>query len=404
MGVNVRRDKVTRFPKTYLALGRFSLKTMAKDQLASLDIDQCLRSYDYHLPDHLIAQNPVIPRDMSRLLVVNAQEHHHGIFSDLTTLLKPGDLLVMNNSKVIPARLYGRKLNPANFSSPGSAVEILLLEPRYEDEWLALVKPGRRLKPGATIVFGDLDPPILKAKVIATDSETHGRILKFEWDRSIAMMDILETIGNLPFPPYIHSSQAQPDQYQTIYASQPGSVAAPTAGLHFTPALLKKLQHRGIQHQFVTLHVGIGTFRPVESDIITDHTMHSEWIQVPSETVEAITRTHKQGGRVIAVGTTTVRALESMAQHNPQAAFEGKSQLFIYPGYRWRVIDGLITNFHLPRSSLLMMVSALIGRQRLLSIYNDAIAQSYRFYSFGDAMLITPEAQKAHMQTLLTRG
>ncbi len=364
------------------------------DVLSSvLNLDQCLSSYDYELPKRLIAQNPVVPRDQSRLLVVQRQGHQHCTFSDLKALLSPGDLLVLNNSKVLPARLLGHKQNPTHPKQHGVEVEVLLLEPRTESQWLALVKPGRRLKPGTEILFGPPQNPTLTAQVMATEPETRGRILQFHWDTRRPWMDILEERGTIPFPPYIQASQAQPEQYQTIYASQAGSVAAPTAGLHFTSALLQELEKKGISHHFVTLHVGIGTFRPVETARITDHRMHAEWIQVPSETVEAIAQTRRQGGRVIAVGTTTVRALESMAQQGNVRPFQGKSDLFIYPGYRWQMVDGLITNFHLPCSSLLMMVSAFMGRQRLLDLYTEAIAHNYRFYSFGDAMFITPEAK-----------
>ena len=362
-------------------------------------LDHCLSSYDYDLPESLIAQNPVEPRDRSRLMVVRQTAHDHRHFSDLADILKPGDLLVFNNSKVLPARLLGHKQNPLHPSQPGLAVEVLLLEPRSDRQWLALVKPGRRLKPGAEISFGPPEQPTLTAQVLATDPETRGRLLKFDWNPERPWMEVLEELGTVPLPPYIQDSQATPEQYQTVYASQLGSVAAPTAGLHFTPSLLQKLDDRGVSHRFVTLHVGIGTFRPVENEHIKDHAMHAEWIQVPAETVEAIAQTRDQGGRVIAVGTTTVRALESMAQKNLNHPFEGKSDLFIYPGYRWRVVDGLITNFHLPRSSLLMMVSALIGRQRLLDLYADAIAQHYRFYSFGDAMFITPDATPSDNQS-----
>lgn len=358
-------------------------------------IDQCLSSYDYVLPDDLIAQNPVTPRDISRLLTVLPQGHLHRRFTDLPSLLQPGDLLVMNNSKVIPARLRGYKRN-ASTPNPGSTVEVLLLEPVQETQWLALVKPGRRLKPGAIIDFGHPTHPVLSAEVVAIDPSTRGRILAFHGSSACSLMDQIHQLGTLPLPPYITQSQASPEQYQTVYAQNPGSVAAPTAGLHFTPDLLHSLEQQGIHHRFVTLHVGIGTFRPVEVEDITQHAMHSEWLQVPQDTVEAMIRTREQGGRIIAVGTTTVRALESLPPE-PQA-YEGRSHLFIYPGYRWRWVDGLITNFHLPRSSLLMLVSALIGRQRLLDLYQVAIQERYRFYSFGDAMLITPEANAARSQ------
>lgn len=361
-------------------------------------LEQRLTGYDYDLPETLIAQTPVVPRDQSRLLVVNPQDHCHCIFRDLPNLLKPGDLLVLNNTRVIPARLMGRKVNPTDPATPGLPVEVLLLEPHPNDCWLALVKPGRRLKPGAKIVFGPSDNPILEAVVLATEPTTRGRLLQFQTQVDAPLTDLLYQWGEIPFPPYLTESTADPGQYQTVYGDCPGAIAAPTAGLHFTPELLATLKHRGITQAYLTLHVGLGTFRPVESERITDHQMHAEWLDVPAETVAAITTTQARGGRVIAVGTTVVRALESAAHNGKLAAFSGKTNLFIYPGYQWQVVDGLITNFHLPRSSLLMLVSALIGRQRLLTLYEVAIAHRYRFYSFGDAMLIQPQSTLRHQQ------
>lgn len=350
--------------------------------------DYSLASYDYALPPERIAQNPATPRDHSRLLVVDTlSTHQHRIFRDLPDLLQPGDLLVLNNTKVIPARLYGRKANGTG------AVEILLLEEQSSSCWSALVKPGRRLKPGAVIHFGgDPHSPDLIARVVAHDPDTSGRVLEFTVPSGDSLIQVIDRLGQMPLPPYITESQAVPDQYQTIYAEQPGAVAAPTAGLHFTEDLFTRLTAQGIDHTFITLHVGVGTFRPVETEDITTHTMHSEWIDVSLETVEKIHRTQAAGGRVIAVGTTVTRALEGAAQQGDLAPFQGKTNLFIYPGYRWRVLDGLITNFHLPGSSLLMLVSALIGRERLLGLYQEAIHHDYRFYSFGDAMLILPSA------------
>jgi S-adenosylmethionine:tRNA ribosyltransferase-isomerase len=304
---------------------------------------------------------------------------------------------VLNNTRVIPARLYGRK--------PGGAeVEVLLLEEQQPDRWLALVKPGRRLKPGAQIWFDSFtedttteDPtqPKLRltADVLATDEPTGGRIIQFNLPEGQALYEVLEQLGQVPLPPYITESEADPEQYQTVYGDRPGAVAAPTAGLHFTPELLAQLEAKGIEQAFITLHVGVGTFRPVETDNIITHQMHSEWVEVPPETVEKIRQTQAQGGRVFAVGTTVTRALEGAAQAGTLQPYRGKVDLFIYPGYQWQVVQGLITNFHLPKSSLLMLVSALIGRKRLLELYQEAIAQNYRFYSFGDAMLILPEAR-----------
>ncbi len=352
----------------------------------SSPLDQKLSSYDYELPESYIAQTPVTPRDHSRLLVVDSPTtHHHQRFYDLPQWLESGDLLVVNNTKVIPARMYGYK-------TTGAAVEVLLLEETNSNCWLALVKPGKRLPIGAKIQFlphQGKQQPILEATVIAKDEATGGRFLEFDQPGETSLISVLEDYGEIPFPPYVTSREAQPEQYQTVYAQEQGAIAAPTAGLHFTDELFATLAQKGIAQTEVTLHVGVGTFRPVETETIRDHQMHQEWINVPAATVEKIKETKAQGGRVIAVGTTVVRALEgAVAAQRSLDAFCGKTDLFIYPGYELQVVDGLITNFHLPRSSLLMLVSAFIGRQRLLSLYEDAIAHQYRFYSFGDAMLI----------------
>ncbi|MEH2253586.1 MAG: tRNA preQ1(34) S-adenosylmethionine ribosyltransferase-isomerase QueA [Nostoc sp.] len=395
-----------------------NLKDTSGSQAKDFELDCSVAGYDYKLPPELIAQNPAVPRDSSRLLVVNspttgidtAPLHH--IFHDLPALLGSGDLLVMNNTRVIPARLYGHK-------STGAKIQVLLLEERQHNCWLALVKPGKSFKQGAKIIFearqlgirnqglgiGDCEDssplpspqylvpsPQLTATVLETDAATGGRLLQFDVPEGKSLVQLLEVFGEVPLPPYITASEAADDQYQTVYAKQPGAIAAPTAGLHFTPELLQKLRDRKINQAFVTLHVGVGTFRPVEVEDVTTHHMHEEWIEVPTTTVEQIRATKAAGGRIIAVGTTAVRALEGAAKSGNLQPFCGKTDLFIYPGYEWRVVDGLITNFHLPRSSLLMLVSALIGRQRLLNIYNEAIAFGYRFYSFGDAMLILPSA------------
>ncbi|WP_016952842.1 tRNA preQ1(34) S-adenosylmethionine ribosyltransferase-isomerase QueA [Anabaena sp. PCC 7108] len=369
----------------------------------NVNLDRLLSGYDYQLPSELIAQNPAVPRDTSRLMVVNSpsigQEISplNYIFRDLPELLKPGDLLIMNNTKVISARLYGRK-------STGAEVEVLLLEERQHNCWLALVKPGKRFKVGTQIIFDgsqDLDDgskgknivsiSTLTATVVESDPDTGGRLLQFDLPEKISLLEVLDQFGDVPLPPYINASTSAAEQYQTVYAQQKGAIAAPTAGLHFTPELLDKLRDRGINQAFVTLHVGVGTFRPVEVEDVTTHQMHEEWIEVNATTIEQIRTTKAAGGRIIAVGTTVVRTLEGLAQFGDLQPYVGKINLFIYPGYQWRVVEGLITNFHLPRSSLLMLVSALIGRQRLLKIYQEAIAAKYRFYSFGDAMLILPE-------------
>ncbi len=340
--------------------------------------DRLTAAYDYDLPSDRIAQVPVSPRDRARLLVVSAAEHYHSDFTQLPQWLRPGDLLVFNDTRVIPARLFGQR-------STGARIEVLLLEPQPGvGRWLALVKPGKRVRVGDRIQFSKE----VEAAVEAMDIATGGRVLQFHWPQSVSFETVLDQLGEIPFPPYITERRADPEEYQTIWARHPGSVAAPTAGLHFTEELLGHLAAAGIEQGMITLSVGLGTFRPVETDRVEDHALHGEWLRVPAETVAAIQRTQAQGGRVIAVGTTVVRALETAAQGGTIQPWEGKSDLYIYPGYAWRVVQGLITNFHLPRSSLLMLVSALIGRQRLLALYREAIEQGYRFYSFGDGMLI----------------
>ena len=347
--------------------------------------DTCLDAYDYELPEEKIAQNPVTPRDSSRLLVVLSRDRHrHCIFHQLPDLLRAGDLLVFNDTRVIPARLYGRK-------SSGARVEILLLERRGEEKWLALVKPGRRLPVGAIVDFGEGERAF-RAIVRERDEKTGGRLLQFYLPEGTSLWEMLERYGEIPFPPYVRDSQASRDRYQTVYADRPGAIAAPTAGLHFTETLLARLDERGIRRAQITLHVGLGTFRPVEANDIARHKMHEEWTCVPAATVDLVRETQARGDRVIAVGTTTARALEGAAIDGTLQPYTGKTDIFIYPGYQWRVVEGLLTNFHLPRSTLLMMIAASIGRKRLLELYREAIATDYRFYSFGDAMLILPEA------------
>ncbi|NEN91588.1 MAG: tRNA preQ1(34) S-adenosylmethionine ribosyltransferase-isomerase QueA [Okeania sp. SIO3H1] len=362
------------------------------------EVDWSIDAYDYELPQELIAQNPVVPRDSSHLMIVDSLTHHNCIFRDLPDLLQPGDLLVLNNTRVIPARLYGQK-------TTGAQVEILLLKPVENNCWLALVKPGKRFSNGTTIEF---EPNSsfgfdykLQATVLSTDRETGGRFLQFNLPQGISLINLLDQFGHVPFPPYVTDSQALTEQYQTVYGTISGAVAAPTAGLHFTDELLEKLKQKNIKLAFITLHVGLGTFRPVETEDITKHDMHYEWLEVSPLVVDKINQTKSQGGRIIAVGTTVVRALEGAALSNQNnsskelsiSPFSGYTNIFIYPGYKWQIVEGLITNFHLPRSSLLMLVSAMIGRKRLLSLYQEAIAKKYRFYSFGDAMLILPSAR-----------
>lgn len=376
------------------------------------EIDWSLDGYDYELSPEYIAQNPAVPRDSSRLLVVDSpNSHQHRIFRDLPDLLEPGDLLILNNTRVLPARLFGHKPN-------GPAVEILLMEEKQHNCWLALVKPGKRLKLGAKIEFDPIAPECpeeeaagpcccvpeaqmpdrhrLTATVIARDDATGGRLLEFDLPTETSLIPFLDEYGHVPLPPYIDKSQASPEQYQTVYAEKLGAVAAPTAGLHFTEELFTHLEQRGIEKAFVTLHVGVGTFRPVEVADVTTHQMHHEWVEVPLATVEKIRETQARGGRIIAVGTTAVRALEGAAAASDDFSLQpfcGPTNLFIYPGYKWRVVEGMITNFHLPRSTLMMMLSAIIGRSRLLDLYLIAIEHQYRFYSFGDAMLILPAAK-----------
>lgn len=339
-------------------------------------------AYDYVLPPEAIAQAPIEPRDQARLWVELSTAQHHSFFYALPQYLGAGDLLVVNDTRVIPARLYGTK-------STGAQAEVLLLEQHQLDTWLALVKPGKRLPEGSVINFGEG----FSAEVIDRDAPTGGRILRFHWPRDRDFWQCLHQYGQMPLPPYITDPQdpvASQHHYQTIWADRPGAVAAPTAGLHFTPQLLVNLKDAGINVAQITLHVGLGTFRPVEAVQITDHAMHSEWLEVGAAAVESIRATQAAGGRVIAVGTTVVRSLETAAQAGTLAPYSGKSELFIYPGYQWRVIDGLITNFHLPQSTLLMLVSALIGRDRTLALYHEALDRGYRFFSYGDGMLLLP--------------
>jgi S-adenosylmethionine:tRNA ribosyltransferase-isomerase len=355
--------------------------------------DKLLDNYKYELPDELIAQEPVIPRDHSRLMVINSPHNYvDQEFHQIVKWVQPGDLLILNNTRVIPARLYGHK-------STGAQVELLLLEDLGFGRWLALVKPGKKLPPESEIILSKG----VKAKILERDSATNGRIIEFLLpNEQLDFWTWLEEQGKIPFPPYLKEVNVISEQYQTIYATQQGAIAAPTAGLHFTEYLLDQLKEMGVKITYITLHVGIGTFRPVETNDITSHKMHQEWISLGQETVEAIQDTKKKSGRIIAVGTTTVRTLEGTAQlqqiENIEQLkpFSGKINLFIYPGYQWKIVQGLITNFHLPCSSLLMLVSALIGRERLMALYQEAIQKKYRFYSFGDAMLILPTSNSEH--------
>lgn len=340
-----------------------------------------LRKSDFYfdLPQELIAQDPLADRASSRLLVLDketgAVEHH--IFKEITAYLEPGDCLVLNNTKVIPARLLGAK------QDTGAAVEVLLLKRREKDVWETLVKPGKKCKPGTRLVFGD---GILLAEVLETVEEGN-RLIRFFYEGIFE--EILDQLGEMPLPPYITHKLADKNRYQTVYAKYEGSAAAPTAGLHFTEALLAEIAEKGVQIAYVTLHVGLGTFRPVKADNILEHHMHSEFYQVTDEAAEKINRAKQSGHRVICVGTTSCRTVESAADADGlvQPGCDN-TEIFIYPGYRFRVLDALITNFHLPESTLVMLVSAIAGREQVLAAYEEAIRERYRFFSFGDAMFI----------------
>ncbi len=343
--------------------------------------------FDYDLPPELIAQTPIEPRDASRLLVVNRATGglEHRLFRDIGEYLRPGDLLVANRSRVIPARLAGRK------ADTGGAVEALLLARRPDlgpDCWEALVRPGRRVREGQELRFERAGAGALSAVVVAR-TEAGGRILRFTPPASDEPVDaVLEQLGTMPLPPYIHARLENPERYQTVYAREPGSAAAPTAGLHFTPELLARLEAQGVETAFVLLHVGLDTFRPVEEENPDDHKMHSEAFAVDEQAAAQINAARARGGRVVAVGTTSVRVLESLPDAPQVAPRQGRTDLFITPGFQFRLVDALITNFHLPRSSLLMLVSAFAGYDLIRRAYAEAIARRYRFFSFGDAMLI----------------
>ncbi len=337
-----------------------------------------LENFNYDLPEELIAQEPIARRDQSRLLVLHKETGaiEHRIFADIGNYLRPGDVLVSNNTKVIPARLFGRKENT------GAKVEIVLLTGLGGRRWNTLVRPGKRVQPGTRIVFGEGE---LAAEVIEK-TPAGGRILEFHYEG--VFEEILDRLGHMPLPPYIHKQLAEPERYQTVYARVPGSAAAPTAGFHFTPELIDSLKKQGIEWVEVLLHVGLGTFRPVKEEDITKHQMHSEYYAVSSEAAEAINKARSEGRRIISVGTTSTRTLESSFRNGQVQAGQGWTDIFIYPGYDFKVISGLITNFHLPKSTLLMLVSALAGREKVLRAYQEAVRQRYRFFSFGDAMLI----------------
>ena len=335
--------------------------------------------FNFYLPEELIAQTPIADRDHSRLLVLDKKtgKIEHSRFYQLKDMLRKGDCLVLNNSRVLPARLIGARPS-------GGSVELVLLRDLGDNRWECLSRPGRKTKPGAEILFRNGE---LKATVEAV-AEGGNRIVRFEYEG--IFLEILEKLGKMPLPPYIKEELSDSERYQTVYSSELGSAAAPTAGLHFTNELLEEIKQRGIKLCYVTLHVGLGTFRPVKEEEIENHPMHSEFCIIPEETAKAVNETKRNGGRVISVGTTSCRTLESFAKTDGTLeACSGWTDIFIYPGYRFKCIDGLVTNFHLPESTLIMLVSALAGRENVLQAYDTAVKERYRFFSFGDAMFIT---------------
>ena len=333
----------------------------------------------YDLPEELIAQTPLEQRDTSRLMTLERDtgkiEHHH--FYDLLDYLKEGDCLILNNSRVLPARLLGQRL------PGGGACEVLLLIDRGDKTWECLVRPGRKMRTGAKLSFGNGE---LTAEIVG-ELEDGNRLVRFDYEG--IFLEVLEQLGKMPLPPYIKAELQDRERYQTVYSKVVGSAAAPTAGLHFTPELLGKIAEKGVGIGYVTLHVGLGTFRPVKEDEITDHEMHSEYCVIPQETADLINRTKANGGRVICVGTTSCRTLESWANEDgTMEAKGGWTNIYIYPGYKFKVMDGLVTNFHLPESTLIMLVSAFAGRENVLEAYREAVRERYRFFSFGDAMFL----------------
>lgn len=339
-----------------------------------------IEAFDFDLPEHLIAQTPLENRTESRLLVLNRTtgETQHKKFLDIKSYLKPGDCLVLNNTKVLPARLYGIK------KDTGAKIEVLLLHQEEEDTWEVLTKPARKVKLGTEILFGNGE-----LRAICTDVKEHGgRRMKFQYNG--IFFEVLDKLGEMPLPPYIKEQLQEKDRYQTVYAKEEGSAAAPTAGLHFTEELLRELKQSGIHLVYVTLHVGLGTFRPVSVETIEEHEMHAEYYHMSQEAANTLNKVKQSKGRIISVGTTSTRTLETIArdQDGLFAATSGWTDIFIYPPYEFQAIDGLITNFHLPKSTLLMLISAFAGREQVLKAYEEAVSKEYRFFSFGDAMLI----------------
>lgn len=345
-----------------------------------------MKTHDFYfdLPPELIAQTPLQRRDGSRLLTLDKETgrwaHRH--FYELPDLLRPGDCLILNDSRVLPARLLGSRIR--GDGTLGGACEVLLLIDRGDNVWECLVRPGKKLRTGARVSFGENGE--LTGEV-AGEAEGGNRLVRFSYQG--IFLEVLERLGRMPLPPYIKAELQDRERYQTVYARVSGSAAAPTAGLHFTPELLERIQAMGVSTGYVTLHVGLGTFRPVKEEEIADHDMHSEYCVIPRETADLINRTKARGGRVICVGTTSCRTIESWAaEDGSMEAKAGWTKIFIYPGYRFKVLDGLITNFHLPESTLIMLVSALAGREHVLAAYQEAVRERYRFFSFGDAMFV----------------
>lgn len=339
-----------------------------------------VQQFDFELPEHLIAQHPLEDRTASRLLVLNKETGNilHQRFTNLIDHLVPGDVLVLNDSRVLPARLIGEK------EGTGAKIEVLLLKSLGDDRWETLVKPGKRVKPGTVVVFGD---GLLRC-VCEESTDMGGRIVRFSYEG--IFYEILERLGTMPLPPYIHEQLEDQERYQTVYARERGSAAAPTAGLHFTKEYLEQIAAKGVHITTITLHVGLGTFRPVSADRVEEHVMHAEYYEISQETADVVNAAKEEGRRVIAVGTTSCRTLETVgsAHGGRLAASSGWTDIFIYPGYHFSIIDGMLTNFHLPKSTLVMLVSALAGKENILNAYKSAVEQEYRFFSFGDAMLI----------------
>lgn len=333
----------------------------------------------YELPEELIAQTPIEPRDSSRLMTLSRTDGRigHHVFREISDMLNPGDCLVLNDTRVLPARIFGVR------EDTGTVVEFLLLKQITQDTWECLAGPGKRAKEGRHFVFGD---GLMRAQVDSVTADGN-RIMRFEWGDGV-FFDVLDRIGQMPLPPYIKAALEDKERYQTVYSREIGSAAAPTAGLHFTEELLDKIRAKGVRVAFVTLHVGLGTFRPVKVEDVTQHKMHTEHYYIPKQTADIINDTKKNGGRVICVGTTSCRTLESAAQLGDIKECSGDTDIFIYPGYRFKCMDGLITNFHLPESTLIMLVSAFAGYDNVMNAYKTAVKEKYRFFSFGDAMFI----------------